>query len=67
MIGPSELEPHKRVSGRSTPDPHEHVPTDKHGRSLQTQHDAQPYWSPGMESRLLGKRHQTNAKGLFKP
>lgn len=64
MPAPNETHPHVRIPGRVSPDPAEHIPTDKHGRTLQTQHDPSPDWGRDLEDRLAEKRRATRTGRL---
>lgn len=66
MPAPNEKVSFKRYPGRVTPDPSEHIPTDKHGRTLQTQWDSSPDWGRETENRLISKRNSSGSGRLFK-
>lgn len=61
-----EKVPFKRLPGRVQPDPSEHIPTDKHGQTLQGQHDPSPDWGRTTETRLAAKRHAAGRGGILK-
>jgi len=57
--------PFVTLPGRSRPIGVEDRPEDKHGRSLVRQHDPQPDWGRGTETRLASKRNASGTRGLF--
>lgn len=56
MPAKHEEKPFTILPGRAHPRQPEDRLDDKHGRSLQTQHDPQPDWGRNMEDRLETKR-----------
>jgi len=67
MPAPHEEKPFKTHPGRSWPQPKENFPVDKHGRSLQTQHDpSMPDWGRDSENRLRQKRNANGPQGIIR-